>query len=605
MRTANGADRKATSKHGPGRGRSSIGIVAALREPLSRVSYHQWLLVLFASAFVVRATYLFEIRHTEFFRVLVGDGAAYDQQAAEIQSNWVGNETFYQAPLYPYFLAAIYSIYGRDTEAVRWLQIALGSSACVLLALAGRRFVSPRAGLVAGLFLAAYAPAIFFDGLVQKASLDLFLMCLLLFSLSRIDENEQSRSWAVGAGLALGALALTRENALVLAPLVVLWIAWRFYKGRVDRRLGRPIALFVLGVGLSLTPVVARNYWVGHELVLTTAQFGANFYVGNNAHADGKYDPLRWGHGSYPLERQDAFEMAEQDAGRRLTPKEVSGYWSGRAWTWIRSHPTDWLKLMGRKWLLLWNANEIADSDEPTVYADASAILTAAETFAVFGTMCPLAVAGMVATWPERRRFVILYVVLLGLAGTASLFVVFARYRFPMVPVLLLFAAAGVVQVVGLARQRKTRELLSYGALIAVAGVASRINLGNEENPRATAYYNLAVSLEHSGKGERAEADYQSAINAKPDFVQAHVNLGALMARRGDFEAAIVEERTAIDLKENDAIAHTNLANALFELGHLDEAELHYRRAVRLQPDLAEAKSGLSALSEARKQLAQ
>src|SRR5260370_1345489 len=181
--------------------------------------------------------------------------------------------------------------------------------------------------------------------------------------------------------------------------------------------------------------------------------------------------------------------------------------------------------------------------------------------------------------------------------GAASLFVVFACYRLPMVPVLLLFAAAGVVQVVGLARQRKTRELLSYGALIAVAGVASRINLGNEENPRATAYYNLAVSLEHSGKGERAEADYQSAINAKPDFVQAHVNLGALMARRGDFEAAIVEERTAIDLKENDAIAHTNLANALFELGHLDEAELHYRRAVRRQPDLADAKSGLSALT--------
>jgi tetratricopeptide (TPR) repeat protein len=173
-----------------------------------------------------------------------------------------------------------------------------------------------------------------------------------------------------------------------------------------------------------------------------------------------------------------------------------------------------------------------------------------------------------------------------------------------MVPVLLLFAAAGIVQVIGLAWQRKTRELLSYGALIVAAGAALRVNLGNEENPRATAYYNLAVSLEHGGKADRAEANYVSAINAKPDFVQAHVNLGGLLARRGDFEAAIVEERTALSLRENDAIAHTDLANALFELGRLDEAELHYRRAVRIEPDLAEAKSGLSALSEARKQLA-
>lgn len=603
-RTADGADREATSERGPGGGQVSIGIVAALRERLSRTSYQQWLLVLFTCAFAVRAMYLFEIRQTEFFRILVGDGAAYDQQAVGIQSDWVGKGTFYQAPLYPYVLAAIYSVYGHDTEAVRWLQIALGSAACVLLALAGRRFVSPRAGLVAGLLLAVYAPAIFFDGLVQKASLDLFLMCFLLFALSKIDENEQSRSPALGAGLALGALALTRENALVLAPLVVLWMGYRFYKDGFDRRLARPIALFVLGIGLILTPVVARNYWVGREFVLTTAQFGANFYIGNNAQADGKYDPLRWGHGSYPLERQDAFEMAEQDAGRPLTPTEVSSYWSGRAWTWIRSHPIDWLKLMGRKWLLIWNANEIADSDEPKVYEDASAVLTVAEILVVFGTICPLAVAGMVATWPDRRRLAILYAILLGIAGTASLFVVFARYRFPMVPVLLLFAAAGTVQVVGLARQRKKRELLSYGALIAVAAAALRVNLGNEENPRATAYYNLAVSLEHSGKEDRAEANYESAINAKPDFVQAHVNLGGLLARRGNFEAAIAEERTALSLRENDAIAHTNLANALFELGHFDEAELHYRSAVRIEPDLAEAKSGLSALSEARKQLA-
>jgi len=50
----------------------------------------------------------------------------------------------------------------------------------VFLVLAGRRFLSERAGLIAGVLLAVYPPAIYFDGLVQKAALDNVLMCALL-----------------------------------------------------------------------------------------------------------------------------------------------------------------------------------------------------------------------------------------------------------------------------------------------------------------------------------------------------------------------------------------------------------------------------------------
>ena len=568
---------------------------------LSRLSDSYALAVLFALALAVRLTYLVEVKDTEFFRTPVGDGAAFDRWALQIPSDWVGKETFYQAPLYAYFLAVIYSVFGHDLLVVRLIQMALGAAACVLLAMAGSRFLSRRVGLLAGALLAVYAPAIFFDGIVQKASLDLFLMTGLLLCLGCIDPQRERWPPTLLAGIALGALALTRENALILAPVVILWLAWTFWKGRIDVHVARPIGLFVLGLGLTLMPVVVRNYSVGHEVVLTTAQFGANFYVGNNESADGLYEPLRFGHGSYPLERQDAFDIAEEAAGRHLTPGEVSAYWSERAWSWVRAHPIEWLKLLGRKWLLIWNANEIADSDEPVVYEDQSTVLRLTGMLCVFGTVFPLALAGVAATWAERRRLVVLYSVVLAMAASAALFVAFARYRFPLVPVLLLLAASGIFRIVALARERRTNAILAYGGLVGAGLVVAHLNLGNSDNPRATAYYNLAVSLEGQGDAARAIPNYRSALDAYPDFEQAHVNLGALLAQAGQFEEAVAEESAALKLMPDDAIAHTDLANALLELGHFDEAERQYRAAVQIQPNLVEARDGLAALSDAKR----
>ncbi len=51
------------------------------------------------------------------------------------------------------------------------MQAVLGSASAVLVAVAGGALFRPRAGLVPELMLALYAPAIFFDSLIQKSVL--------------------------------------------------------------------------------------------------------------------------------------------------------------------------------------------------------------------------------------------------------------------------------------------------------------------------------------------------------------------------------------------------------------------------------------------------
>jgi tetratricopeptide (TPR) repeat protein len=590
--------------------RAPLGAGAArLGAAFARVSDARLGLALFVVGFAVRLGYVLEIDGTEWGRVLVGDATAYDAWARAIAGgDWIGREVFYQAPLYPYVLAVIYAVAGPSALAVRVVQAALGGASCVLLAGAGRRFFSRGVGAAAGLVLALYGPAIFFTGLVHKMALDLFFTTFLLFALARVDAADEREGpargrarWLLVSGAALGCLALTRENALAWLPVLLVWVAVRA-RGQGGVAAARAAGWLLVGSLFVLGPVAARNAALGGVPLVTTSQAGVNFYLGNNAEADGTYAPLRFGHGSFAQERQDAIELAEQASGRALSPAEVSRYWSHRAWGWISAHPGAWLRLLARKWLLVWSAGEIPDSDEPAVYRDESLVLRVTWRLS-FGVLTPLGLVGIGACLVERRRVGLLVALLLVSAASTAAFLVFGRYRVPMVPLLVLFAVVGAARLVALARERppRPRALAASLALLSVAALAARFPHDERPDPRAMAHYNLGVTLEGQGEAARAADAYRAALVANPSFTEAHVNLGALLARGGDLEGAIREETDALREKPDDPTAQTDLANALLQSGRPEEAEPHYRAALRLDPDFPSARAGLELLLDLRR----
>jgi len=65
--------------------------------------------IVFVIALAVRLVHLWQMREAPFFSVLLGDSRGYDEWARRIAAGeWLGTDVFYQAPLYPYFLAVIY-----------------------------------------------------------------------------------------------------------------------------------------------------------------------------------------------------------------------------------------------------------------------------------------------------------------------------------------------------------------------------------------------------------------------------------------------------------------------------------------------------------------
>jgi len=100
-------------------------------------------LAIFFLALGVRLLYLFQIEAIPLFYNLAADSRAYDEWAQQIASgDWLGREVVYQAPLYPYFLALLQFILGRDLWWIRVVQMVLGAFSCSLLYWVGRSFFS-------------------------------------------------------------------------------------------------------------------------------------------------------------------------------------------------------------------------------------------------------------------------------------------------------------------------------------------------------------------------------------------------------------------------------------------------------------------------------
>jgi 4-amino-4-deoxy-L-arabinose transferase-like glycosyltransferase len=480
-------------------------------------------------AVALRLLHVWQIRRAPFFDLKLGDAAAYDAWARQIVAgDWVGHEVFYQAPLYPYVLAVVYRAIGSSTMTVRLFQAVLSAASCALLADTARRLFSIRTGMTAGLMLAFYPPAIFLDTLLQKSALDLFLLCIVLWLISRLCSAPRRSIWWQ-LGLAVGCLALTRENAGILVIPFLLWLAVQRSVAVRDRLVFA--AVFLAGLAMVLVPVAVRNAAVGHEFFLTTSQLGPNLYIGNNEHADGTYQPLRPFREKPAFEKQDATVLAERALGRTLTPAEVSSFYTRRVMAFIRERPGQWMELVARKFVLLWNATEISDTEDQYTYARWSWPVALGSVWH-FGVLAPLAALGIWITAPEWRRLWVLYLMLLLYAATVVFFYVFARYRFPLVPILVLFAAAGVMRIPE-ALARWQWRTLGCAAVIAAAAVFCNLPLIPTAKLEAATRYNDGVGLEASGREDEALTEYRAALHLDPGLVVAHTDLGLLLARRG------------------------------------------------------------------------
>jgi tetratricopeptide (TPR) repeat protein len=100
----------------------------------------------------------------------------------------------------------------------------------------------------------------------------------------------------------------------------------------------------------------------------------------------------------------------------------------------------------------------------------------------------------------------------------------------------------------------------------------------------------------NAGRFAEAAEEFQKALQARPESVEARINLAATLARQGDANGAIAKLREAVELAPANPTAQFNLGLLLAAGGSSREAIDHLVAAVAARPQDAEAHRELAAL---------
>jgi len=145
-----------------------------------------------------------------------------------------GQPSAWTQPLYSFFLIPIYWIFGRTWWAVGFAQIAVALATALLVYEIGRRFVSPRAGLIAAVIATLNPYLVWHDMHLNREILDQLLAAAIVL-LSLLAAERKTMGTGALLGLALG-LAILGDTRLLILPLVVaVYLLWttRQWQGAV------------------------------------------------------------------------------------------------------------------------------------------------------------------------------------------------------------------------------------------------------------------------------------------------------------------------------------------------------------------------------------
>jgi 4-amino-4-deoxy-L-arabinose transferase-like glycosyltransferase len=253
-----------------------------------RMSKNQWLIIVIFMFIAIVFRFQAAWRHDG---LLEKDSLVYDQCALSvlkgegIRSQW-GELSAYRPPLYIYFLAVHYKIFGHHLMPVRIVQALLSTLTVATMGCMSYRIFGARSCLFTVIISSIYPPFYnfwFSCAFIGTETLYAFLLIISVYTLV-LCFMRKSSFLALLAGVFWGLAILCRPEPLLLIPFLPFAMILIGFQLRAVLKF---YSLLIVMVALVIMPWTVRNYLLFQSLIPVVSSGGMALYASNHPGSDG------------------------------------------------------------------------------------------------------------------------------------------------------------------------------------------------------------------------------------------------------------------------------------------------------------------------------
>ncbi|HHT9138099.1 MAG TPA: ArnT family glycosyltransferase, partial [Candidatus Wunengus sp. YC60] len=228
--------------------------------------------------FAIFTRLLFNIFYVGINDAPVSDAQDYHQLALNLL--YTGTyQSIHRSPLFPFFIAILYKLFGANYFIVRLVLSLLSSFTCLFIYKTTKGLFNEQIALIAMFISAIYWMLFYPCGFLLTETLCTFFLTGAVFFLTKSSRIPHIR-YFIFSGIYLGLAALTRAFML---PFFLFLPFWAYVSFKNNRKLAlKAFIVLAFTMSLVISPWTIRNYLVFHKFIPITSGGGGVFAGANN-----------------------------------------------------------------------------------------------------------------------------------------------------------------------------------------------------------------------------------------------------------------------------------------------------------------------------------
>ena len=137
-------------------------------------------------------------------------------------------------PLYPYFLAGIYSVFGKNYNTVIFAQLFFYCLVILVVYLIAKRVVEEKLAFLTAVLVALFYPLVEWVGILNREMLFIFFLIFFVYCLYKARDTLKLQ-WFIFAGIACASASLTNK-IIQFIPLFIIFGFWAVFGKAIFQR---------------------------------------------------------------------------------------------------------------------------------------------------------------------------------------------------------------------------------------------------------------------------------------------------------------------------------------------------------------------------------